>query len=159
MNQSKTIFSKVKRELKLSLYHVVEAHRVVRRRGSHIFQTIGLQMAVKLSALRAGRPLPPGRFLVALSVRMWVDPRAMVCQLKKNPCHCDSNPRPSGLQHSASTNYATACTLLASWNFEIRNSKKVHYSLQDESLIESVRFENTLMQDAERVTRFVTGRR
>jgi hypothetical protein len=30
-------------------------------------------------------------------------------QLKKNPLHRDSNPRPSGLQHSASTNYATAC--------------------------------------------------
>jgi hypothetical protein len=29
-----------------------------------------------LSALRAGRPLPPGRFLVLISVR--VDPRAIV---------------------------------------------------------------------------------
>jgi hypothetical protein len=28
----------------------------VRRRGSHIFYTIGSQMAVRLSALRAGRP-------------------------------------------------------------------------------------------------------
>jgi hypothetical protein len=34
-------------------------HRVVRRRGSHIFYTIGSQMAVRLSALRTGRPLPP----------------------------------------------------------------------------------------------------
>jgi hypothetical protein len=34
---------------KLSLQPAVEAHRVVRRRGS--------QMAVRLSALRAGRPL------------------------------------------------------------------------------------------------------
>jgi hypothetical protein len=42
---------------------------VVRRRGSHIFYTIGLQMAVRLSASRAGRPLPPGRFLVLISVR------------------------------------------------------------------------------------------
>jgi hypothetical protein len=31
----------------------------VRRRVSHIFQTVGSQMAVRLSALRAGRPLPP----------------------------------------------------------------------------------------------------
>jgi hypothetical protein len=29
---------------------------------------VGLQMAVKLSALRAGRPLPPGRFLVLISI-------------------------------------------------------------------------------------------
>ena len=36
----------------------VEVHRVVRRRGS--------QMAVSLSALRAGRRLPPGRFLVLI---------------------------------------------------------------------------------------------
>jgi hypothetical protein len=27
------------------------------------------QMAVRLSALRSGRPLPPGRFLVLISVR------------------------------------------------------------------------------------------
>jgi hypothetical protein len=45
--------------LKLSLLQTVRAHRIVRRRGSHIFQTIGPQMTVKLSALRAGRPLPP----------------------------------------------------------------------------------------------------
>jgi hypothetical protein len=37
-------------------------------RGSHILQTIGLQLAVKLSALRAGRPLLPGRFLAIISV-------------------------------------------------------------------------------------------
>jgi hypothetical protein len=33
-------------------------------------------MTVRLSAPRAGRPLPPGRFLVLISVR--VDPRAIV---------------------------------------------------------------------------------
>jgi hypothetical protein len=37
----------------------VEAHRVVRRRGSHIFQQIGSEIALRLSALRTGRPLPP----------------------------------------------------------------------------------------------------
>jgi hypothetical protein len=35
-------------------------------------------MAVKLSALRSGRPLLPGRFLVLISVRCWVDPRAVI---------------------------------------------------------------------------------
>jgi hypothetical protein len=50
--------SKIKKKLKikLTLYKAVEAHRVVRRRGSHIFYTVGLQMEVRLSALRAGRP-------------------------------------------------------------------------------------------------------
>jgi hypothetical protein len=35
-------------------------------------------MAVRLSALHAARPLPPGRFLVLISVRGWVNPRGMV---------------------------------------------------------------------------------
>jgi hypothetical protein len=35
-------------------------------------------MAVRLSALRAGCPLPPGRFPVLISVRGRVDPRAIV---------------------------------------------------------------------------------
>jgi hypothetical protein len=35
-------------------------------------------MAVRLSSLHAGRPLPPGRFLVLISVRDQVDPRAIV---------------------------------------------------------------------------------
>jgi hypothetical protein len=34
----------------------VEAHSVVRHRGSHIFLKVGSQMAVKLSELSAGRP-------------------------------------------------------------------------------------------------------
>jgi hypothetical protein len=34
-------------------------------------------MAVRLSALRSGRPLSPGRFLVLISVRGWIDLRAI----------------------------------------------------------------------------------
>jgi hypothetical protein len=48
------------------------------RRASHISQTIGWQMAVRLSALSAGRPLPSGIFLMLISVRGWVDPRVIV---------------------------------------------------------------------------------
>jgi hypothetical protein len=42
------------------------------------FPTIGSQMAVRVSALCAGLPLPPGRFLILISVRGWVDPRIIV---------------------------------------------------------------------------------
>jgi hypothetical protein len=52
----------------------VEAHRVVTRRGSHIFSTLCSQMAVSLWTLRASRFLPPGRFLVLISARGWVEP-------------------------------------------------------------------------------------
>jgi hypothetical protein len=35
-------------------------------------------MTVRLSALCAGRSLPPGRFLVLISVSDWVDPKAIL---------------------------------------------------------------------------------
>jgi hypothetical protein len=51
--------------------------------------TVGSQMAVRLSALRASRPLPSGRSLVLIFVRGWVDPRAImwleVLDQLKNP--------------------------------------------------------------------------
>jgi hypothetical protein len=47
----------------------MEAHKVVRRRGPHIFWTIGSHMAVRLVALRPGRPLVPRSFLELISVR------------------------------------------------------------------------------------------
>jgi hypothetical protein len=67
-----------KGKVKLSLWQAVEAHKCVRFQGYHIFKTLGSQMAVKLSALFSGRSLPPGRYLVLISVRVWVDPRDTV---------------------------------------------------------------------------------
>jgi hypothetical protein len=48
----------------LPLYPAVAAHRIVRRRGPHIFHTKDPQVAVRLSALRTGRPLLRRTFLV-----------------------------------------------------------------------------------------------
>jgi hypothetical protein len=74
-------------------------------------------MAVRLPALRAGRPLTPGRFLVLISVIGQVDSRAIVrlegLGKPKNPIYFgESNPRPSGLQHSTSNKYVTECCVL-----------------------------------------------
>jgi hypothetical protein len=42
------------------------------------FLDISSQLVVTLSTLRAGSPLPIGRFLVLISIRGWVDLRAIV---------------------------------------------------------------------------------
>jgi hypothetical protein len=54
----------------------MKAHKVVRRLSSHILS--GSKIAIRVSALCAGHPLPPGRFLILIPVRGWVDPRAIV---------------------------------------------------------------------------------
>jgi hypothetical protein len=79
-------------------------------------------MAVRLSALPVGRPLLPGRFLVLISVRGLVDPRAIVRleglgQLK-SPITSGIEPATFRL-HSASTTYATACPEDTVWVYRI----------------------------------------
>jgi hypothetical protein len=44
----------------------------------HIFSVIRLTDGTRLSALRAGRFLPTGRFMILISVRGWVDSRAII---------------------------------------------------------------------------------
>jgi hypothetical protein len=80
----------------------MEAHRIVRRRGSQIFYKIDSQMAVRFSTSRAGRPLPPRTFL---NRHQGHSAAARIRFIEKSS---DLTPRPSGLEHSASTKYATA---------------------------------------------------
>jgi hypothetical protein len=71
-----------------------------------LMQTVGSQMAVRLSVSRPGRPLPPGGFLVLISVRGLADPGAIMRleglgQLTET-LSSGIERRPSGLQRSAS---------------------------------------------------------
>jgi hypothetical protein len=56
----------------------MEAHRLVRRRGSHVLYTIVSLMAVRLSPYAPADLYTPGRFLVHISVRGCVNTRAIV---------------------------------------------------------------------------------
>jgi hypothetical protein len=74
-----TSIKEKKINVKLSLWQALEAHRVVRRRGSHIFSrqsTHGWRWGCQPYAPAA--LYSQGRFLVLLSLRAWVDSRAMV---------------------------------------------------------------------------------
>jgi hypothetical protein len=95
---------------------------------------IDSQVAVRLSALSAGRALPPGRSLALVSTRDWVDPRALknylpTCSIVRQPlryrvppqvesskrfffliCSCRSQ-WPRGLRHELSSPAPT----LRSW--------------------------------------------
>jgi hypothetical protein len=51
---------------------------VTGHRGSHVLRKIGSQMTARLSSSRSCRPLPPGKFLVIVCVRGWVDPKVIV---------------------------------------------------------------------------------
>jgi hypothetical protein len=67
-----------KRKVELSLYQTVAGSRICETSRFPQFQTIGLQMAMRLSGLRVGRALTPGRILVLIYVRGRVDTRAIV---------------------------------------------------------------------------------
>jgi hypothetical protein len=76
----------------------VKAHGVVRRRGSHIFSRQSAHTWRQGCQPYAPAALyPPGRFLVLISVRGWVDPRAIVRleglgQLKKISGYVETAP-------------------------------------------------------------------
>jgi hypothetical protein len=84
-------------------------HNVVRRRGSHIFQTIGSQIAVRLSDLRTGRPLTPRKipgthFCYRLSQTHGHSAAGRVRKVEKNseirnldPAVCNIVPQPTTL--------------------------------------------------------------
>jgi hypothetical protein len=66
----------------------VKAHRVVRRRGSHIFSRQSAHRWLWGQPYAPAALYPPGRFLVLISLRSWVYPKAIVWleglgQLKK----------------------------------------------------------------------------
>jgi hypothetical protein len=95
----------------------VETHRIVRRRGSHIFSR---QSAHRWPYAPADLFLPE-RFLVLISVRGWVDPKVIVRleglgQLEKiHLIGTRTRDFPAGSIVPQSTYYATACPPPKRW--------------------------------------------
>jgi len=77
----KQLYKKVKVKVKWSRYRHGVAQRVPGNLGSQISWQRH-RMVVRLSDLRTGRLYPQEIFLVLISVRGWVDPRAILCQWK-----------------------------------------------------------------------------
>jgi hypothetical protein len=67
----------------------VKAHRIVRHRGFHIFKTVSSQIVVRLSELCTACPLPLGRFLVLIYVRLsWPQALSKSLQSAVTWCTC-----------------------------------------------------------------------
>jgi hypothetical protein len=80
-------------------------------------------MAARLSALRAGRTLPPGflffLFLLEDESTLGAIVRSEeLGKLEKNPPHGDANPRPSSLQHSTITTTVPRGWTILKWILE-----------------------------------------
>jgi hypothetical protein len=86
------------------------------------------QMMVRLSALRAARPLSTGRFLILISVRGWVGPRAIVWLERlgqlKNPVSSNANAFPGEWEEEGETfhDYSICALPHACWSHYSRVS-------------------------------------
>jgi hypothetical protein len=103
----KTLVQLIEYKGKVISVQVVEALRVARGWGSHIFQTFGSQMEAMLPTLGADRFLPPVRFLVLISVRGWVDPGSRTGNLPA----CSIVPQPATLPRAPTLDriYSSNC--------------------------------------------------
>jgi hypothetical protein len=90
-------------------------------------------MAVRLSALRAGRYLLPGRFLVLISVRDWVDPRGhsstgMIRSIKQSNALIGNRTRDLAACSSAWTKYHMYCGAeWSKWGGRTKETLKIQW--------------------------------